>query len=206
MKKIVLLTVICCMLVCSLSAFATAENIIIDGQNITIPAEMGKVIEKDDRTFVPVRFVAEFLGCNVDYKEDPERAIIFDPVTSISYLTMPNDDKIFVLPNFGNGLMITMGTNVFVNEEESRMYIPVRFFAQALGYDVEWDEETLTVSMFKKVGDGEPAADAVVEEPVEVPVEDETEKPVENAAEDVAEEEAVEEVVEEETVSEGIEK
>ena len=61
MKKIVLLTVICCMLVCSLSAFATAENIIIDGQNITIPAEMGKVIEKDDRTFVPVRFVAEFL-------------------------------------------------------------------------------------------------------------------------------------------------
>ncbi len=216
MKKIVLLTVICCMLVCSLSAFATAENIIINGENITIPEDMGKVVEKDDRTFVPIRFVAEYLGCTVDYKESPERAIIFDPATSVSYLIMPDDNKIFVLPNFGNGTMITMDTNVFVNNEESRMYIPVRFFAQAIGYDVEWDEATLTVSMFKTVGDGEPGADdVVVETPAEEVVE-ETEEPAaeettEDATEEVVEEvaeEITEEVTEEavdETASEGAE-
>lgn len=163
MKRIVLLTVICCMLMCSLSAFATAENIIIDGTTVTIPEDMGKIVEKDDRTFVPIRFVSEYLGCTVDYKESPERAIIFEPSTRTSYLIMPNDDKIFVLPNFGNGSMITMNTNVFVNNEESRMYIPIRFFAQAIGYDVAWDEETLTVSMTKQVEGGDAAAPAPTE-------------------------------------------
>lgn len=149
MKKIVLLTVVCCMLVCSLTAFATAENIIINGETVTIPAEMGKVCEMDDRTFVPVRFVTEYLGCLVNYNDFQQSAAITDPSTGISYLVMANDNKLFVLPNSGNGTIITMDTKTFINNEEGRMYVPVRFLAQAIGYTVDWEETTQTVTLTK---------------------------------------------------------
>ncbi len=137
------------MLVCSLTAFATAENIIINGETVTIPAEMGKVCEMDDRTFVPVRFVTEYLGCLVNYNDFQQSAAITDPSTGISYLVMANDNKLFVLPNSGNGTIITMDTKTFINNEEGRMYVPVRFLAQAIGYTVDWEETTQTVTLTK---------------------------------------------------------
>ena len=44
MKKILLMTVVCCMLLSSFSAFAAAENIIIDGTNVTIVKQEGNKI------------------------------------------------------------------------------------------------------------------------------------------------------------------
>ncbi len=143
MKKFLSLAVVCCMLMCSMSAFAVAENIIIDGETITIPAEMGKVVEKDDRTFVPVRFVTEYLGCVVNYQDEQQSATITNPATGISYFMLAGDNRLFVLP--GNG--IVMDTTVFINNEEGRMYVPVRFLAEALGYTVDWEEATQTVTL-----------------------------------------------------------
>lgn len=145
MKKILTLAVICCMIFCTMSVFATAENIIIDDETVTIPADMGKVCEVDDRTFVPVRFLAEYLGCVVNYQEAQESATITNPQTNTSYFLMANDNKLIVLASVGSSPIIVMDTNVFINDEESRMYVPIRYMAEALGYTVDWDEETLTV-------------------------------------------------------------
>ena len=143
MKKIILMTVICCLLMTSLSAFAVAENIIINGETITIPAEMGKVCEVDDRTFVPVRFVTEYLGCTVVYQEEQQSATITHPKSETYYFMMAGDNRLFVLP----GVTVMMDTNVFINNEEGRMYVPVRFLAQVLGYTVDWDDATQTVTL-----------------------------------------------------------
>lgn len=143
MKKFLLITLVCCLIVTPLSAFAVAENIIIDGETITIPAEMGKVCEVDDRTFVPVRFVTEYLGCTVVYQEEQQSATITDPKSEIYYFMMAGDDRLFVLP----GAVVLMDTKVFINNEEGRMYVPVRFLAEALGYTVDWDDATQTVTL-----------------------------------------------------------
>ncbi len=147
MKKLVLMTVICCMLLCSLTAFAAAENIIIDGESVTIPADMGKICEVDDRTFVPVRFLTEYLGCVVNYQEAQQSATITNAAKSTSYFLMAGDDKLFVLPTSGSAPIIKMDTKVFINNEESRMYVPIRFLAEAMDYEVGWDEATQTVTL-----------------------------------------------------------
>ena len=147
MKKILLMAVICCMLLSSVSVFAAAENIIINGENITIPAEMGKVCEKDSRTFVPVRFVTEYLGCIVNYQEAQQSATITNPATGTSYFLMSGDNKLYVLPSSGSAPIVIMDTTAFINNEEGRMYVPVRFLAEALGYTVDWEDATQTVTL-----------------------------------------------------------
>lgn len=147
MKKILLMAVVCCMLLSSVSVFAAAENIIINGENITIPSEMGKVCEKDDRTFVPVRFVTEYLGCIVNYQEAQQSATITNPATGTSYFMMSGDNKLYVLPSSGSAPIIIMDTTTFINNDEGRMYVPVRFLAEALDYTVDWEEETQTVTL-----------------------------------------------------------
>ncbi len=146
MKKILLMTIVCCMLFSgSMTAYATAENIIIDGVNVIIPADMGKVCTKDDRTFVPVRFVTEYLGCNVSYQGVQQSATITNLESGTSYFIMAGDDKIYVLPSVGSAPIIMMDTTSFINYDEGRMYIPVRFLAEALGYTVDRDGTTQTV-------------------------------------------------------------
>ncbi len=155
MKKFISLTLICCMLICSFSAFAAAENIVIDGENAVIPSEMGKIVEMNDRTYVPIRFVMEYLGCVVNYQETTQTqdgnskvlctATITDPKTKISYFTTADDNKIFILGTQAS--TVNMDTPVFINEEEGRMYVPIRFLAQALGYTVDWNEDAQTVSL-----------------------------------------------------------
>lgn len=150
MKKSIIMTLICCMLVCSLSAFAVAENIIIDGETITIPAEMGKVCEMDDRTFVPVRFVTEFLGCNVTFTDTELQrgATVTNPETGVSYYFIIGS-KSFLIISGDTVKTKNMDTATFLNYEEGRTYVPVRFLAEELGYTVDWEESTQTVMMTK---------------------------------------------------------
>ncbi len=157
MKKLISLMIVACVLMCSLNAFAVAETIVINGEVVTIPSDMGTVCEKDDRTFVPIRFVSEYLGCTVNYQETNHTndgksevkatATITNADKSLSYFVTVGDNKLYTI---GSTINITeMDTEVFVNNEEGRMYIPVRFFAEAMGYTVGWDEATQTVTLDK---------------------------------------------------------
>ncbi len=157
MKKFISLMIVACFLLCSLSVFAVAETIVINGEVVTIPADMGTVCEKDDRTFVPIRFVSEYLGCTVNYQETTHTtngvakveatATITNADKTLSYFVTVGDNMLYTI---GSSINVTeMDTEVFINEDEDRMYVPVRFFAEALGYTVGWDEATQTVSLDK---------------------------------------------------------
>jgi len=146
MKRLLTLTVIFCMLICSVSAFAVAEKITLNGETLTIPEDMGKICEIDDRTFVPVRFVVEHLGCHVNYNEAQQGAAITDIATGIAYYVQAGSDVIFVI-NPQNATPVMMDTEAFINNDEGRMYVPIRFLATAMGYQVDWDEATQTVAL-----------------------------------------------------------
>ncbi len=153
MKKfisaIVAAVVVCCSV---LPAFATAQSIIINGEIAPIPAEMGEIIEKDDRTFVPLRFVMENLNCGVTYDEAHKMAVIADQHNS--FIIKCDDNRIYRIPDGSSKAnIIEMDTNAFIVEYDigGRMYVPIRFLAEAIGYEVGWDEVNEIVTLNKKV-------------------------------------------------------
>lgn len=145
----------------SISAFATAEKITIDGNTVDIPADMGIIREVNDRTFVPLRFVSQYLGCQVNYNETEytteteygktttvTRNVTFtDMSTNTSYYFTIGDDKIFVLDGT-EAKLAPLGEATFLGDDD-RTYIPVRAFGELLGYTVDWDEVNQTVSLEK---------------------------------------------------------
>lgn len=154
-KRFLALLTGCIVAFSGMSAFAAAESIVINGTSVDIPADMGSIKEISDRTFVPVRFVSEYLGCNVSYNsikvnDQLQEAITITDSANTSYLMLSGDNILYVLGTSENSRRITMDVNVFIDNTEDRAYIPVRFLADALGYDVGWDEETQTVSLTSK--------------------------------------------------------
>lgn len=145
-KRILSALLACSLLLPCMGVGATAQQITLNGQTLDIPADMGRIQEKDDRTFVPLRFVMEHLGCVVNYNDIQKSATITDQ-NNVSYLLLDGSESLFVLPNIGVPRLYTMDTKTFIDEEDERMYLPIRFLATALGYDVDWDPVTETVSL-----------------------------------------------------------
>lgn len=133
------------LLSCS-AVFAAAETIIIDGQVAEIPKDMGSIKEMDDRTFVPIRFVMEYLGCYVDFDDTNHAATISS--ADCVYIIQEDNPILYKVPyEEKDSAELTMDTVPFIDLNEGRMYIPIRFLAQAIGYTVGWDEETQTVTL-----------------------------------------------------------
>ncbi len=134
---------------CACTAFAAADVIKINGEAAVIPEGMGQIREKDDRTFVPIRFVSEFLKNEVSYDSDTKTATVSSPSTII--LVQDGNTSLFAVSKIsGETKMVVMDTSAYIEVEEGRMYLPIRYLAESLGYTVGWDEETQTVSLDKK--------------------------------------------------------
>ncbi len=146
----------------SLSVFATAEKITINNEAVEIPADMGTIREKDDRTFVPIRFITEYLGCTVKYDNTnstvqtgdgktsnlQSTVTITESKTNKSFFFVVGDKEVFVIAP-DDVSVISMDTKTFLGDDD-RTYVPIRFFAEAMNYNVGWNEETQTVSLNTK--------------------------------------------------------
>lgn len=134
------------------TAFAAAETIKINGNITQIPATMGSIQERDDRTFVPVRFIMENLGCSVDYIDETKMAVISS--VSSTYLIQEGNPILYILPDqYTETENVQMDTSAYIEtttidgQSYGRMYVPLRFLAEAIGYTVGWDEATQTVTL-----------------------------------------------------------
>lgn len=130
------------------SAYAAANVIKINGTVAEIPEGMGQIREKDDRTFVPLRFVSEFLNNEVWYMDNTKTA----GISSADMLLFVQDGntKLFcIAKSTGESKDITMDTSAYIEVSEGRMYLPIRFLAEAMGYTVGWDESSETVTLDK---------------------------------------------------------
>lgn len=95
---------------------------------------------KDDRTLLPIRAAAEAMGASVTWEEESQTTALAKNYTII---------------------LLTIGSNIaYINEEKQtldtqpiilneRTMLPIRFVAEGLGYDVEWNGETQTITMTK---------------------------------------------------------
>ena len=151
MKKWIATLLLISTLAASSVCFAAAENIVINDENVTIPAEMGTVREYDDRTFVPVRFLTEYLNCRVSYDDSFKLATIESDAAKCSYLIQEGSTILSIIPDkYEAAQHLQMDTAAFIDNDEERMYVPIRFLAEAIGYTVGWDEATQTVTLDKQ--------------------------------------------------------
>lgn len=142
MKKRILLVLIVVMLVNGFALTASAASkpptfvtVVMDGTKLWFP-DAQAFIDENQRTLVPVRFVAEALGAKVGWEAESRSVPI------------QKDDQ---------NIRLTIGSHVAtVNGEEvafdtqavmqgGRTFVPLRFVSEILGVAVEWDGKTNTV-------------------------------------------------------------
>lgn len=114
-------------------------SVAIDGELIQF-SDQGPYI-KNDRTMVPLRVPMEKMGCSVEWDSGKQQAIV---------------------KKDGQAAVFTIGSRTYtVNNEKKIMDVaaelkgdrtafPIRFAAEAMGAEVEWDQVSLTVHMFSK--------------------------------------------------------
>jgi len=123
------------------------------------PTDIAPYIDKNDRTLVPLRFVAYALGLgeeNVVWNEQDQTVTIKADITFPKFYTLPQKTLkrtlVFKIgsPEFTvDGQVKTMDTvPVLVND---RTMLPARFVAENLGYEVLWNEQRLDVTFVPKI-------------------------------------------------------
>lgn len=150
MKKIIAALTAVFMIAAQTAVFAGNAEIIIDGKKAEISEEMGSVVLKDDRTFVPVRFVLENFGYDVSWSSEDKLVLGRNKAGDVFVMQVGSPLLIFKGAD-GTDKNEKMDVTPFLNETEGRTYIPIRFLAETLGYKVGYNDADKTVTLDKEV-------------------------------------------------------
>lgn len=122
-------------------------NIYINDNIQTIPEDMGKAYldKTNDRVMVPIRYISENLGANINYyqrKGTNTSGILIGAIDVLVELDI-NSTK----AKINNG-----GVDSIVNLDspailfDGRTYVPIRFVSETLGLDVDWKNDSVYIS------------------------------------------------------------
>lgn len=118
-------------------------NVMIDGKCVAFPDAVPEV--RGGRTMVPFRAVMESLGGEVAYNGSDDISCI---AGGYKYTFAVGSDTVTVRPTADNDKDVPQPEDIVMDcapyIKDGRTYIPVRFLAEALGYDVDWDSEYRT--------------------------------------------------------------
>lgn len=101
-------------------------------------------INKENRTVVPVRFIAEALGAKVDWNGETRTVLIDQDEKHIEL-------KIGAMQATVNSEIVKFDTKAEIYFD--RTFVPLRFVSEALGATVGWNGETRTVTIDTKSED-----------------------------------------------------
>ncbi|HIW34650.1 MAG TPA: copper amine oxidase [Candidatus Paenibacillus intestinavium] len=114
--------------------------------NELLETDVAPFIEKN-RTFVPLRAIVTKLGLNINYlAESKQYEVIIDE--NLTYTFSSSSNEVIKLENSVSSELL-MDNSVMLTE--GRLFIPVRFFAEQLGYDVQWDQANSNVVIRHKI-------------------------------------------------------
>ena len=106
-------------------------------------------VMESDRILVPMRFLFEQMGANVNWNDSMQTATATVPISAeqqIRTFGMETEKSVtFSIDNINstvNGQTVTMDVPARLINDQT--FVPLRFLSENLGYNVEWDEETNT--------------------------------------------------------------
>ncbi len=112
--------------------------VMVDLQYVYFPDQQ-PYINEDNRSMVPLRFVAEKMGCEVDWNQET------------STVTISKEGIIIVLKVGENKALVNEQEKTFDTKAEvvnGRTMIPLRFISECLGAEVDWKSESTTVFIY----------------------------------------------------------
>lgn len=126
--------------------YKTEKKLTINISDIKIRIN-GNYVETDappfienDRTYVPVRLVSENFGCDVEWEDDVQTAVVKKGGTEIRM-------------TLGSNIISVNGSDVKIDAavqmRNDRTFLPVRAVVEILGANVDWDEESTCVIITK---------------------------------------------------------
>ncbi|MEC0136983.1 copper amine oxidase N-terminal domain-containing protein [Paenibacillus macerans] len=142
MRKWVIAGLVAAMLCSLFTVTASAASrlpsfvgVVMDGQKIWFP-DAQAFVDENNRTLVPVRFIAEQMGAKVGW----------EPKT----MTVPIErDDLHIVLTIGDSTALVNGKEVVFDSKAitsgGRTFVPLRFVSEALGAEVNWDSPTSTV-------------------------------------------------------------
>ena len=170
-KRLILLFALLMVGLFAVQAVAADVAVFVDGEAVVF-ADQKPYIDENDRTLVPMRAPMEALGATVSWDNETYQATI-------------EKDGVVVVFTIGsatytvNGEVKEMDTQAVLTGD--RTCIPIRYAAEALGYEVLWDGENYTVNIITPT---EPEEDVAVPEEEAVDEEVVDENAVEEGSED----------------------
>ncbi len=126
----------------ALELFLDDETAYDDGREVTLE-QKPVADERTGRTLVPLRFVAEALGCHVEWLAKSRRIII-------------RKDKKYIQFAIGDRMALVDGVAMLteqapvIDERTDRTLVPLRFVAETLGNTVLWDGKKRKITILKK--------------------------------------------------------
>lgn len=132
------------------SSYAASRiSIYIDGDYLNMDEPP---VIRDGRTLVPLRAVTEAVGCTVDYFAEDKRIVVYSPAGGDPLLVMTINDRNVTVNNYNGDTGVVTGMVVNIDVPPlivgGRTMVPLKFIAETIGYDVEWDADTKTVYLF----------------------------------------------------------
>lgn len=110
----------------------------LEEEEAHIPSEFGRIyVNKDSRTMVPIRFISESLGHEVEW-DGKARTVVIDN----GDIKMPIGSR----KPFVNGETKTMDTEAVLVGQ--RTYVPLRFISENLGYEVLYGRDNSLNAVF----------------------------------------------------------
>ena len=138
MKKLLSIILVLSIMM-SMSSFVSANadsiTVTLDGTKVTFP-DAQPFVDSRERTLVPIRFISETMGANVEWEDDTRTVVIQKENDNIRYtIGQPIaylNDEILVFDSYGI-------------LKENRTFVPLRFIAEMLSCDVDWVESEKNV-------------------------------------------------------------
>ena len=115
----------------------TIDKVVAKAFGESVTNDVAPVI-RNDRTMLPIRFIAEALGAEVKWDDETDKVtIIKDGIEIIIFIGSA--------VAFVNNETVELDSPAFI--ENSRTYLPIRFVAENLGAEVKWNDAEKTVTI-----------------------------------------------------------
>ena len=140
--SVFLALVLCLGLSCTALADSPAVGVMWMGEYVQFPDAQPAIVK--NRTMVPVRALMEQTGAEVDYQD--ATVLLKTGDAEISF--RPGETSVTLVKD-GETSTIQMDVAPYISQK--RTYVPLRFFSEALGYDVLWDDSCKTAVILDPV-------------------------------------------------------
>ena len=165
----------------TLLMFFTVQPILAQTYGVTVYVDSKKIafpdqepfIDSNNRTLVPIRFIAEEMGATVEWRADSRMVIIEYDKGEVEKSTIDKIKDFFSLQNLMKQLKYLVNrtliglqigeSKALVNGEwktfdtkpvivNGRTMVPLRFISETMGAKVDWDGATRTVNIWTTGG------------------------------------------------------